>query len=265
MLAVEGVSVFHGHVQAVRRVSLRVEPGEIVALVGANGAGKSSLLRAIAGLQATAQGQITWNGARLDGLPPHRVARAGIALIPEGRQILSPMTVRDNLLLGAYMALTRAGSGQGDAPQAGGWRSLRHLFSTPAELLRGEIVRDRLQAVCRLFPVLAERQAQVAGSLSGGEQQMLAIGRALMARPRLLLLDEPSIGLAPNLVREILRLLVTLREEGLTILLVEQDAHAALRIADRGYVMETGRVAVEGQARELLASPQMRRAYLGMA
>ncbi|MGQ9680966.1 MAG: ABC transporter ATP-binding protein [Anaerolineae bacterium] len=266
MLAVEGVSVFHGHVQAVRRVSLRVEPGEIVALVGANGAGKSSLLRAIAGLQPAAQGRITWAGARLDGLPPYRVARAGLALIPEGRQILAPMSVRDNLLLGAYMPLT--GAAPGNCTDAGGvsrWKGLRNLLAAPAGLLREQAVCERLQGVYRLFPILAERQRQLAGSLSGGEQQMLAIGRALMAGPRLLLLDEPSIGLAPNLVREILRLLVTLREEGLTILLVEQDAHAALRIADRGYVMETGRIAVEGSARELLASPQMRRAYLGMA
>ena len=248
MLSVEALSVHYGHVAAVRQVSLFVQRGEIVALLGSNGAGKSSLLRAIVGLQAPSQGLVSWNGQRLDLLPAHHVAQAGVALVPEGRQLLSTMTVGDNLLVGDYVHHT------GD---------LRHLLGPVRWLIGRPSVQARLGSVYRLFPRLQERQKQLAGSLSGGEQQMLAIGRALMATPQLLLLDEPSIGLAPNLVREILHLLARLREEGLTILLVEQDAHAALRIASRGYVLETGRIAAEGTARELLASEHLRRAYLG--
>lgn len=250
MLRVSAVSVYYGRVQAVRQASLSVEQGEIVALLGPNGAGKSTLLRAIVGLQAPAQGEISWNGQRLDGLPAHKVTRSGVALVPEGRQLLHTMTVRDNLLLGGY------------SHHAG---RVRDLLGPVSWLFRTDSVQDRLADVTRLFPQLGERLSQLAGSLSGGEQQMLAIGRAMMASPQLLLLDEPSTGLAPNLVREILQLLARLREAGLTILLVEQDAHAALRVADRGYVMETGRIAAEGTARELLSSPRMRRAYLGMA
>jgi len=250
MLNVDSVSVHYGRIQAVRRVSLTVAQGEIVALLGANGAGKSSLLRAIAGLQAVSEGEISWDGQRLDRLPAHKVARLRVALVPEGRQLLNTMTVRENLLLGGY------------SHHAG---KLRDLLGPVHWLLGRAAVKERLADAFRLFPRLEERQSQMAGSLSGGEQQMLAIGRALMASPQLLLLDEPSMGLAPNLVKEILTLLTHLREEGLTILLVEQDAHAALRIADRGYVMETGRIAAEGRARELLSSPRMRRAYLGVA
>jgi branched-chain amino acid transport system ATP-binding protein len=249
MLNVTGVSVYYGHIQAVRQVSLTVQQGEIVAILGPNGAGKSTLLRAITGQIKPSEGEILWQGHRLDGLSTHQVARAGLVLVPEGRQILPSMTVRDNLLLGGYRH--EAGRlGELLRPVGGVWRK--------ADL------QERLATVFRYFPRLQERLGQRAGSLSGGEQQMLAIGRALMASPRLLLLDEPSIGLAPNLVREILQLLLRLREEGLTLLLVEQDAHAALRIADRGYVLETGRVVAEGSARELLNSERMRRAYLGM-
>ncbi len=248
-LGVRDLSVHYGRVQAVRRATLEVRPGEIVALLGANGAGKSTLLRAVAGLQAPTEGEVRWGEERLDGLPAHAVALRGLALVPEGRQMLASMTVRDNLLLGAYMA--HAGS-------------LGALLGPVGRVRRGDLMRERLAGVYRTFPRLAERERQAAGSLSGGEQQMLAIGRALMSAPRLLLLDEPSIGLAPNLVREILALLAGLRDEGLTILLVEQDARAALRIADRGYVMETGRIVADGAARELLASDRLRRAYLGM-
>jgi branched-chain amino acid transport system ATP-binding protein len=249
MLRIDAVSVHYGHVQAAREVSLTVQPGEIVTLLGANGAGKSSLLNVIAGLHPASQGEIHWGDARIDTLPAHRVARAGIALVPEGRQILAPMTVRDNLLVGDFT--------HHHSPWA--------LLGPLGRLLRTPAVMGRLENVYRLFPRLQERERQVAGSLSGGEQQMLAIGRALMASPQLLLLDEPSIGLAPNLVREILQLVLQLRDEGLTVLLIEQDAHAALRVADRGYVMETGRIVADGNARELLSSARMRRAYLGMA
>ena len=248
-LTVRDLSVHYGRVQAVRRASLDVHAGEIVALLGGNGAGKSSLLRAVAGLQRPSEGQVLWGDVRLDALPAHRLASSGIALVPEGRQLLASMTVRDNLLLGAY---THHAS------------DVAALLGPVSRVLRRPAMRMRLESVYSLFPQLAGREGQVSGSLSGGEQQMLAIARALMAAPRLLLLDEPSIGLAPNLVREILALLVRLRDEGLTILLVEQDAHAALRIADRGYVMETGRIVAEGAARSLLGSERMRRAYLGM-
>mgnify|MGYP005859117275 CR=1 FL=1 len=258
MLVVDDVSVHYGRVQAVRRVSLTVQAGEIVALLGANGAGKSSLLRAIAGLQSDCRGDVSWQGRPLGGLPAHQIARAGVALVPEGRQILPTMTVRDNLVLGAYTLVAQRGRGHALA-------TLRDLLGPVSWLLGNPILQERLAGVLHFFPVLAERQRQLAGSLSGGEQQMLAIGRALMAAPQLLLLDEPSVGLAPTVVRAILQLLVKLREGGLTVLLVEQDAHAALRIADRGYVLETGRIAAEGTSRELLSSPQMRRAYLGMA
>lgn len=249
MLKVEGVSVHYGHIQAVREASLIVEPGEIVALLGPNGAGKSSLLGAIVHVNRATEGQIWWKDQRLDTLTTHGVVQMGVALVPEGRQLLHTMTVRDNLTLGGY------------CHHAG---NLRDLLGPVKWVLNKPAVRDRLRYVFELFPRLEERQKQVAGSLSGGEQQMLAIGRALMASPQLLLLDEPSIGLAPNLAHEILQLLGRLREKGLTILLVEQDAHAALRIADRGYVMETGRIVAEGSGKELLNSAHMRRAYLGI-
>jgi branched-chain amino acid transport system ATP-binding protein len=250
MLTVEGLSVRYGHIHAVREANLSVETGEIVAILGANGAGKSSLLKAIVGLEPVVEGTVSWREQRLDQLSAHQVAHTGVALVPEGRQILPTMSVRDNLLLGGYKHHT------------GRWRDLLGPISW---LMRDAGLQERLDRVFRLFPRLEERQGQMAGSLSGGEQQMLATGRALMASPELLLLDEPSIGLAPNLVRDTMQLLVGLRQEGLTILLVEQDAHAALRIADRGYVMETGRVVADGTAKELLASPRMRRAYLGIA
>jgi len=248
MFKAEAVSVRYGHIHAVRDVSLVIEPGEIVSLLGPNGAGKSSLLRAFAGLQSLSSGQIWWNGQRLDLLVAHQIAHTGIALVPEGRKLLSTMIVQDNLMLGGY------------THHAG---HLKDLLGPVGRLLKSASVQERLNNVFRLFPRLLERRRQMAGNLSGGEQQMLAIGRALMASPQLLLLDEPSIGLAPNLAREIFRLLDQLRSEGLTILLVEQDAHAALRIADRGYILETGHIVAEGTARDLLASQSMRHAYLG--
>ena len=250
MLNVEDVSVRYGRIQAVREVCLLVEPGEIVALLGANGAGKSSLMRTVAGLQRPSSGQIFWDGKRLDGLASHQVVASGVVLVPEGRQLLPTMTVQENLLLGSY------------SRHVGNYRE---LLGPIGLYIKGDSVQESLRYVFSLFPRLEERQGQLAGSLSGGEQQMLAIGRGLMASPSLLLLDEPSVGLAPNLVREILGLLERLRGAGLTVLLVEQDAHAALRIADRAYVMETGRIAAEGESQELLDSDRMRRAYLGMA
>jgi branched-chain amino acid transport system ATP-binding protein len=248
MLQVDSVSIAYGHIQAVRNASLNVARGEIVALLGPNGAGKSSLMRTIAGLQAPFGGSIAWDGARLDGRGAPAVARAGVSLAPEGRQLQTTLSVHDNLLLGGYLHHARR------------WRD---LLGPVGWLSRRADVRARMARVFALFPRLEERQGQTAGSLSGGEQQMLVVGRAMMAEPQLLLLDEPSLGLAPNLVREILATLTELNAQGVTILLVEQDAHAALRIAQRAYIMETGRIVAEGTPRELLASPQMRNAYLG--
>ncbi|HYR72130.1 MAG TPA: ABC transporter ATP-binding protein [Candidatus Acidoferrum sp.] len=237
MLEVSGLSARYGPVHALRDVSLEVRAGELVALIGANGAGKSTLLRAIAGLVAPAAGRVALDGRDVTGQAPEAMIRAGVALVPERRRVFAPLTVLDNLELGGYA------------------------------LPRGHDFRSRLEAgveeAYRLFPVLRRRRDQLAGTLSGGEQQMLAIGRALMTRPRLLLCDEPSLGLAPLVVAEIMRLLSTLREAGTTILLVEQNARMALRSADRAYVLEVGSVVLSGAATDLLQDDQLKAAYLG--
>lgn len=249
VLSIENVSVYYGRVRVVREVSLEVAKGEIVTIVGGNGAGKTSLLSAIAGLLPVGEGRVTLEGETLSGLPAHAVVRKGVAYVPEGRNVFGSLSVLDNLLLGAYTH----GAGK-----------LGALLGPYRRFARDERVAENLDRVYRHFPVLRERERQRAGSLSGGEQQMLAIGRAMMASPRILLLDEPSIGLAPQLVREIIALIGRLREAGLTVLLVEQDAVAALRVADRGYVMERGRIAFGGPAEELLNSERVRHAYLGL-
>jgi branched-chain amino acid transport system ATP-binding protein len=237
LLEVTGLSARYGAVAALRAVSLEVRAGELVALIGANGAGKSTLLRAIAGLVAPAAGRVAFDGRDVTGQAPEAMIRAGVALVPERRRVFAPLTVLDNLELGGYA------------------------------LPRGRDFRSRLEAgveeAYRLFPVLRRRRDQLAGTLSGGEQQMLAIGRALMTRPRLLLCDEPSLGLAPLVVAEIMRLLSTLREAGTTILLVEQNARMALRSADRAYVLEVGSVVLSGAATDLLEDDQLKAAYLG--
>ncbi|HMH75812.1 MAG TPA: ABC transporter ATP-binding protein [Candidatus Udaeobacter sp.] len=237
MLEVTGLSARYGAVAALRDVSLEVRAGELVALIGANGAGKSTLLRAIAGLVAPAAGRVALDGRDVTGQAPEAMIRAGVALVPERRRVFAPLTVLDNLELGGYA------------------------------LPRGRDFRSRLEAgveeAYRLFPVLRRRRDQLAGTLSGGEQQMLAIGRALMTRPRLLLCDEPSLGLAPLVVAEIMRLLSSLREAGTTILLVEQNARMALRSADRAYVLEVGSVVLSGAAADLLEDDQLKAAYLG--
>jgi len=237
LLEVRGLSARYGAVAALRDVSLDVRAGELVALIGANGAGKSTLLRTIAGLMAPTAGRVALEGRDVTGQPPEAILRAGIALVPERRRVFADLTVLDNLELGGY-ALPRGGD-----------------------------FRRRLDAgvdeAYRLFPVLHRRRAQLAGTLSGGEQQMLAIGRALMSRPRLLLCDEPSLGLAPLIVQEIMRLLAALREAGTTILLVEQNARMALRAADRAYVLETGSVVLAGSGAELLDNDELKAAYLG--
>ena len=248
MLRVDKASVVYGQVAGLREVSLVVNDGEIVTIIGANGAGKTSLLNAVTGVVPLKGGNIWLDDRQISGLPPHKTVRLGLAYVPEGRQIFGAMSVKDNLTMGAYSQCARS--------------RLSNLGPI-AWFLRRPAFQANLETVFKLFPILKDRLGQQAGSLSGGEQQMLAIARALMSSPRMLLLDEPSLGLAPMLVREILKLIVRLREEGLTILLVEQDASAALKIADRGYVMERGRVVIDGTARELLGDDRVRQAYLG--
>ena len=234
MLNVSDLHVSYGPVLAVRGISLSVPKGQIVALLGANGAGKSSTLRTISGLLRPANGTIEFEGRRIDRVPAERIVQMGISQVPEGRQIFTELTVMENLRLGAYTRRDRDG-----------------------------IKRD-LDRTFTYFPVLGERRGQTAALLSGGEQQMLAIGRALMAKPSLLLLDEPSLGLAPMLVREIFRIVKAINEEeGLTILLVEQNANLALEIANEAYVLETGQVVLEGSAEELRGNEAVRRSYLG--
>jgi len=233
MLDVSSLHVGYGPVEALHGIDIGVAGGELVTLVGANGAGKSTLLRTISGLQRQSEGTILFEGARMDTLSPEARVRAGIAQVPEGRQVFLPLTVEDNLRLGGY---TR----------------------TAAER------EETLEEVFRIFPVLRERSASLAGALSGGQQQMLAIGRALMARPRLLLLDEPSMGLAPQIADEIYSVVLGLRDRGATILMVEQNALAALEIADRAYVIEAGRIVMAGPASALLDDDRVRQAYLGL-
>ena len=233
MLTLDGVSVAYGAVEVLHGVSLRVEEGEMVCLLGANGAGKSTTVRTISGLLRPSAGSITFLGERLDGRPAHAVLTRGIAQCPEGRRIFPEMTVRENLEMGAYI---RGGEGAraGDLE-----RAFHH------------------------FPRLKEREAQLGGTLSGGEQQMLAIARALMSGPKLLLLDEPSLGLAPTMVATVFRVIREIRRQGVTVLMVEQNASLALQMADRAYVMESGRIALGGPARDLLHNEDIRRAYLG--
>ncbi len=234
LLAVEGIDVFYGDVQVLYGLSLEVREGEIVTLLGSNGAGKTTTLRAISGLRPPRRGDIRFRGASLVSMPAAARAELGIALVPEGRELWAQLTVRENLELGAYHPRVRARAAA----------SLERVFA--------------------LFPILAERQGQLAGSLSGGEQQMCAIGRALMGEPTLLMLDEPSLGLAPLLVEQVMRTIAELHAAGITVLLVEQNLHKALEIAERGTVIETGRVRLEGTSAELAANPEIRAAYLGI-
>ncbi len=237
MLKVKNLQVYYGMIHALRAASLHVNAKEIVALIGANGAGKTTLLSAVSGVVRAASGEVSLDGKEITRLRADLIVREGMAHVPEGRHVFKPLTVEDNLLLGSY-----------------------HRFS----LRRREAIRGEIEGVYSLFPALADRRKQLAGTLSGGEQQMLAIGRALLASPKVLLLDEPSMGLAPRIVREIFGHIAKLRRErGMTILLVEQNARGALGIADRGYVLETGRVVLQGSSEELLANREVQRAYLG--
>jgi len=233
LLEITGLDVYYGAVHALKGVSLQVDAGEVVTLIGANGAGKTTLLRTISGLLLPRAGTIRFDGREIGRMPPHEIVQLGISQSPEGRMVFANLSVEDNLELGAYHRKDRA-----------------------------KIKEDR-EAMYLLFERLRERRKQTAGTLSGGEQQMLAIARALMARPRLLLLDEPSLGLAPLLVREIFRTIGEINRRGVTVLLVEQNAHMALTVAQRGYVLETGRVLLEDRASKLLENEQVKKAYLG--
>jgi branched-chain amino acid transport system ATP-binding protein len=232
MLTISDISVFYGMIAALKGISLTVGQGEIVALIGANGAGKSTTLMAVSGIAALRSGTVTYDGEDISGMPVHRIVGKGICQVPEGRRIFPLMTVRENLEMGAFTADRRHTD-----------EDLRKVFS--------------------IFPVLQERAGQQGGTLSGGEQQMLAIGRALMSRPKLLLLDEPSLGLAPIMVSRIFRIIEEINKQGTTILLVEQNAKAALRLARRAYVLESGRIVMQGAASELANDPGIKKAYLG--
>ena len=235
MLRVEKLSTFYGNIQALRDITIRARRGNITTIIGANGAGKTTLLRTITGLNRARHGLVIYEDRDITNMPPSKIVHTGISLVPQGRQVFADMTVAENLALGAYVRR------HGD---------------------RSDVKQDT-DMVYDLFPVLAERKKQSAGTLSGGEQQMLAVGRALMSRPRLLLLDEPSMGLAPKVIQNIFKTLHGLHEQGLTILLVEQDAKIALETADYGYVMRTGKVALEGEAAKLLENEEVKRIYLG--
>jgi branched-chain amino acid transport system ATP-binding protein len=233
LLVVDNLRVFYGAIEALRGISLRVDDGEVVTLIGANGAGKSTTLRTISGLLQPKQGTIKFNGQGIQNWPPHRIVKCGLVQVPEGREILANLTVDENLQLAAY---------------------LRHDKTA---------IRDDRERALNLFPRVRERLGQQAGTLSGGEQQMLAIARALVARPKLLMLDEPSLGLAPQLVRSIFQVIREINHEGTTILLIEQNANMALHVANRAYVIEVGEITMEGPAAELAASDEVRKAYLG--
>jgi branched-chain amino acid transport system ATP-binding protein len=233
LLEAENLHVFYGNIHALRGVSLSLDRGQIVTLIGANGAGKTTTLKAISGFLSPAEGQVSFDGQRLDNVAPHDLVGRGIVQVPEGRRIFGRLTVLENLRLGAFLRKDRDG------------------------------IREAEERVVSMFPVLRERLHQVAGTLSGGEQQMLAMARGLMSRPRVLLLDEPSMGLAPMLVELIFETVLEIRRQGVPVLLVEQNAFMALQIADRGYVLETGRIVLEGRGSELLEREEVKRAYLG--
>ena len=236
MLRLENLSAYYGSIAALKGVSLEVPKGEVVSIIGANGAGKSTLLKAISGLIKNQQGRVLYKGGDIAGLPANKIVALGISQVPEGRQIFAHLTVQDNIDLGAYLYYKR--------------RNRREI-------------QERIDYIFKLFPILKRRSKQIAGTLSGGEQQMLAISRAMMGRPELLLLDEPSMGLAPLIVREIFSVIKQLNESGTTILLVEQNAKAALKVADHAFVIETGEIVLEGLARDLMNNPKVKEAYLG--
>ncbi len=234
VLEVEGLHVFYGAIHAIKGISFKVEKGQVVTLIGANGAGKTTTLSTIAGLVKPKRGRILFDGKDIQNLPPHQINRMGVCLVPEGRRIFPNLTVMENLMMGAFNRKDKDG------------------------------IKQDLEWVFTLFPRLAERKNQLGGTLSGGEQQMLAISRALMSRPKVLMMDEPSLGLAPILVEEVFEIIKKLNSEGMTILLVEQNAVGALNISHYGYVLETGNIVLEGPAKDLLKNEQVKKAYLGL-
>jgi branched-chain amino acid transport system ATP-binding protein len=236
MLKINGLNAAYGSIRVLKEVSLRVPAGKVVSIIGANGAGKSTLLKSISGLMKNRRGRILYKDKDISGMPANRIVGLGISQVPEGRQIFAHLTVRDNINLGAY-----------------------HYFKRSNRLE----IKERMERVYEMFPILEKRSKQIAGTLSGGEQQMLAIGRALMGRPELLLLDEPSMGIAPLIVREIFNVINQLNQSGTTILLVEQNARAALKVAHHSYVLERGEIVLEGLAAELLDNPKVKEHYLG--
>ncbi|MBI4654676.1 MAG: ABC transporter ATP-binding protein [Nitrospirae bacterium] len=238
MLLLKDIYTFYGHIEAIKGIDIYVNKGEIVCLIGSNGAGKSTALMTISGVLKSKTGSITFEGEEIHRMLPHRIVAKGISQVPEGRRIFPKLTVRENLEMGAYTKSSK----------------LR---------VKSEKLKRQYDKVYEMFPVLKEREKQMGGTLSGGEQQMLAIGRALMSKPKLLLLDEPSLGLAPIFVGKIFKTIKELNAKGLTILLVEQNARAALKLAHRGYVMESGRIVKEGEGKKLLHAPDIKRAYLG--
>jgi len=235
MLKIRNLEAGYGKLRVLKRISMHVAPGEIVTIIGANGAGKTTLLHTIAGLVKVGSGEILFRDKNLRKVAPEKIVASGCSLVPEGRQVFSTMTVQENLILGGYVLAKKDKGG----------------------------IDQEIARVYELFPVLKERSRQLAGTLSGGEQQMLAMGRALMARPSLIMMDEPSTGLAPLIVKDIFKVILQLREEGNTVLLIEQNAKAALGIADRGYVLETGKIILQGVAEDLLQNRDVQRAYLG--
>ena len=235
MLKIRNLQSGYGKLKVLKNISMHVEEGEIVTIIGANGAGKTTLLSTIAGLIRATSGEMVFKGRDIDGMAPQKIPALGCVMVPEGRQVFAPLSVEENLILGGHI--------------------LRHAGRQALERQLGEQYT--------LFPILKERREQYAGTLSGGEQQMLAMARALMSKPALIMMDEPSTGLAPLIVQDIFRVIVQLRDEGQTVLLVEQNAKAALQVADRGYVLETGQVVLQGRAHELLEDEEVKRAYLG--
>lgn len=236
MLRIKNVEAGYGRLKVLKKVTMHIRQGEIVTIIGANGAGKTSLLRTVSGLIRARSGEILFDMQDIGKLSPEKIVFLGCSLVPEGRQVFATLTVRENILLGAYPQFRRK---------------------------QGGAVREDLERIDGIFPRLKEREKQLAGTLSGGEQQMLAIARALMARPKLIMMDEPSMGLAPLIMKDIFSIIMRLRKEGNTVLLVEQNAKAALGVADRGYVIETGRIIMEGTAEDLLSNREVQRAYLG--
>jgi branched-chain amino acid transport system ATP-binding protein len=236
MLTIDGLNASYGNIRVLKEVSLKVPSGKVVSIIGANGAGKSTLLKSISGLMKNSTGRILYKDRNIAGMPANRIVGLGISQVPEGRQLFAHLTVRDNINLGAY-----------------------HYFKRSNRLE----IKERMARVYRMFPILEKRAKQIAGTLSGGEQQMLAIGRALMGRPELLLLDEPSMGIAPLIVREIFNVVKQLNQSGTTVLLVEQNARAALKVAHHSYVLERGEIVLEGLAAELLDNPKVKEHYLG--